>query len=93
MHTTRHTIAVVLNLAGGETLEPVQVDVEGEPHELTDAQALDLVLPGGSAPTTLDFESVPGFVRFGAVIVPADRFRSLAATVIASSKPPAAEQE
>jgi len=87
MDTTRHTLAVTLNLADGETLLPAHVTVQGYPYELTDDQALDLLLPGGDAPTTLDFQSVPGFVRFGAVMVPADRFRSLSVTVIAKSQP------
>jgi hypothetical protein len=93
MDTTRHTIAVTLNLADGETLEPAPVTVEGEPFDLTNEAALDLVLPEGSAPTRLDFASVPGFVRFGATIVPADRFRSLSATVIASSRPNTPEEQ
>lgn len=92
MQTNRHTIAVTLNLADGETLSPAPVTVEGQPYGLTDEQALDLLLPGGAAPVTLDFASVPGFVRFGAVIVPAERFRSLSATVIASSRPPTPEE-
>lgn len=87
MDTTRHLIAITLELADGETISPAPVEVLGEPHALTDAQALDLVLPEGRAPTTLDFESVPGFVRFGATMVPAVRFRSLSATVVASSRP------
>jgi len=84
---TRHTIAVTLNLADGETVQPAPVTVEGQPYVLNEAQALDLLLPGGGAPTTLDFVSVPGFVRFGAVMVPADRFRSLSASVISASQP------
>lgn len=87
MQTTRHTIAVIIHLADGETINPPHVTVDGQPYDLTDTQALDLLLPEGTAPTRLDFESVPGFVRFGATIVPADRFRSLTATVIAASQP------
>ena len=90
---TRHTIAVTLNLAEGETLTPPPVEVEGAPYGLTDAQALELVLPEGSAPVRLDFVSVPGFVRFGATMVPADRFRSLSATITASSRPPTSEEQ
>lgn len=92
MHTTRHELAVTLNLAEGETLEPGHVIVEGEPYDLTDEQALELVLPKGRAPTRLDFESVPGFVRFGATMAPAERFRSLSATVVSSSRPPTPEE-
>lgn len=92
MDTTRHRIQITLNLADGETLTPAPIDVEGEPYDLTDEQALELVLPEGAAPTRLDFSSVPGFVRFGATMVPADRFRSLTVTVISSSRPPTPEE-
>lgn len=87
MDTTQHTIGVTLNLADGETVTPAPVVVHGQPYGLTDEQALDLVLPGGGAPTTLDLTGVPGFVRFGAVMVPAERFRSLSAQVVAASQP------
>ena len=84
---TTHVIQVTLNLADGEAINPPPVTVEGQPYDMTDEGALMLLLPEGSAPTRLDFTSVPGFVRFGATMVPADRFRSLTAAVIAKSQP------
>ena len=83
---TRHRISVTLNLADEETVIPDPVEVFDQPYNLTNEQALDLVMPEGDAPTRLDFDSVPGFVRFGATMVPADRFRSLTAQVISASQ-------
>jgi hypothetical protein len=92
MTTTQHTIQLTLNLAEGETITPEPVVIHGQPYELTNEMALSLFLPEGTAPTKLDFTSVPGFIRFGAVMVPADRFRSLTATVVAASRPPTPEE-
>lgn len=86
MHATRHIIVVTLHLADGETIKSAPVTVDGQPYGLTDQAALDLVLPEGGAPTRLDFASAPGFVRFGAVMVPADRFRSLSASVVSAAR-------
>ena len=94
-HENKHTIAVTILDArrpADEQPPAGELTVHGQPYDLTDEQALELVLPEGAAPTRLDFSSVPGFVRFGATMVPADRFRSLTVTVISSSRPPTPEE-
>ena len=93
MDTTRHTINVFGILTDGEEVNLGDVTVHGRSFAFTDAEALDAVLPEGDAPTRLDFESVPGFVRFGATIIPADRFRRLTATIVAASRPNTPEEQ
>lgn len=72
-----------------EFIDGGMVTFRGEDYDAFDeAQALPKLLPAGGGPEELDL-SLPGFIRWRGVLIPADKFERLEVTLVSKSRPPA----
>lgn len=85
---TTHTFRIELDRTDRDPIDGGTVTFEGRDYDTFDeAQALQALLPGGDGPEQLDL-SVPGFVRWRGVLIPADKFERLEVTMVSKSRPP-----
>jgi len=83
---TQHTFRVTIERTGeAQDLDGGLVTFTGEDYEgFGEAQALTRLMPGGGGPEELDL-SLPGFVRWRGILMPAADFRRLEVTLVAKS--------
>lgn len=88
MNTTMHQFKVNLHRKGNdEPIDGGEITFHGEDyHGFTEAEALPRILPGGDHADTLDV-SLPGFVRWRGILMPAAEFERLELQLVAMSKP------
>jgi len=83
----QHTFTIQLERTGEQ--EPIDggvVTFYGEDYDsFDDNDALPKLLPGGDGPERLDL-SLPGFIRWRGILMPASEFKSLRVTLVAKSK-------
>lgn len=85
---TTHKFAIEIERAGNAAPVTDTVTFAGRDYDTFDeAQALTALLPGGDGPEQLDL-SLPGFVRWRGVLIPADKFERLQVTLVSKSRPP-----
>lgn len=82
-----HQFRVTIHRKGNpEPIEGGTATFEGRDYDsFTEAQALQAILPGGDAPEQLDL-SLPGFVRWRNILVPATEFERLEITLVAKGR-------
>lgn len=83
---TNHTFRVELERSGEQ--EPIDgglVTFHGESYEsFGEAEALQKIMPGGGASETLDL-SLPGFVRWRGVLMPAADLRQVRVSLVSKA--------
>lgn len=86
---TKHLFRIQLERTGdAEPIDGGTIEFTGRDYDAFDeAQALVALLPGGDGPEQLDL-SLPGFVRWRGVLIPADKFERLEVTLVTKNRPP-----
>lgn len=81
---TVHTFEIKLHRVGEQ--EPIHgghITFTGEDYDdFDETQALERIVPGGEGPETLDTTTVPGFIKWRGILMPASEFKLLEVNLI-----------